>query len=74
MGKIPPEETFYRGQPVLKFDLGRTKYGTDEPDTFMLGVKKLKEIDDNIDAVRVFLDKWADYGRRERPRGGRDEE
>lgn len=72
MGKIPPKETFYKGNPVLEFDLGRTKYGKDERDTFMLGVQKLREIDDHIDAVRVFLDKYGDYGKRGRSPYGED--
>lgn len=64
MGKIPPKETFYEGIPVLEFDLGRAKYGKEEMDTFMLGIQKLRIIDEHIDAVRAFLDKYGDYGRR----------
>jgi hypothetical protein len=49
------EESSYNGKPVLKILYGFFK---DEPQYVILGLKKLKAIDENIDRIRMFIDKY----------------
>jgi hypothetical protein len=48
-------ETTFNGKPVLEFYTGEYQ---GKPQFFSLGVKKLSIIDDNIDVVRRFVDKY----------------
>lgn len=51
-----PEETLFKGHPVLKIVVGK-KYQSDEDDLMIIGVKKAVAICDQIDYIRRFAEK-----------------
>jgi len=58
MGKPRAEETEYKGYPVLKIFTGKEYKGEEEYIT--MGVRKAQAVDDCIDALRQFVDKYSD--------------
>jgi hypothetical protein len=55
MSSRAPEETEYNNWPVLKVYTGKQYKGDDE--YIMLGVRKAAAICDQIDHIRIFVEK-----------------
>lgn len=55
MSSRAPEETEYNNWPVLKVYTGKQYKGEDE--CIMLGVRKAAAICDQIDHIRIFVEK-----------------
>ena len=58
----PPraEEGSYQGYPTITVFTGHEYNG--EPEKVTMGLRKAKAVDDCIDAIRVFVDKWGNMG------------
>ena len=61
MGYQAPEETLFKGFPVLKIFTGKVKDGEEE--YFTIGVRKAEAICDQIDYIRKFADKHSRGGK-----------
>jgi len=56
-----PDETQYKGYPVIVVYTGKEYNGEDEK--IMLGVRKAAAICDNIDYIRRFVEKHTTRGK-----------
>jgi len=61
VSKIAPEESIFKGYPVLKIVIGK-KYQSQEDDLMIIGVKKAVAICEQIDYIRQFADKHQKKG------------